>query len=834
MSPTRTATAVPKRALVHEIARVVPEESTRAWLHIGRKTSLLQRLYDFTKVELLDLLTSTSEGEEALKKLERNYVLSSPPTLYLVKLWARPDRDELISVTTYLASSGRDVAIELGEQRAVRAVYVASPAHTLPFNRDATEVPLHYERRVEYTECDPHCDDYGERKALYSLERAFIWLVDKHSHALICAPDFVAVRPVIDFGNSRLHLSWALPDLTEDMLNRLAADAQPRSATFTSPSAEFAALLDVQTLTVSDPELGERSGFVRIRRDPNRQQTAGYYTQHPDVVVGGLGIARRYGRVWTPARLGRRRLVMLAIGLIDKTEQELSRQYDRDIRGYVHYFGNIVVEINGRKVKGRAREAFNNLVTAILRARAQESNESSLDRELVQALVSHQQPLGLTVLSDFECPECRDAVIGRCPDCRLPYAARMDGSNLVFECPNRDCRQVPDSDAGFTCDCGQEVPLAAPENHLKILPNPEFLAGLRQFVDAMDDVTWEGLFYIAGSVLKVLPPPKPASLEMVRLADLRWWRTRARHNVRDLPRGRRKKTLIRVLGLTKEKCAVNNGHPTHEICSSCLASRISADQVQAGGVCLPRMLGLAIEMPFDGVHHRYEIADVKYEDVLDDTGLEVRLGLHLKSRTKPGAQGVGRSALPVKALCTQLFYSAYLALTGRAQFDVIGVSIPNTILGEVVDSMRHLVNELGFPLLVIDEGDWVKIVDAVVERLQLDEESESMQRFVEVPHAGSGAGFLVSDLVSHIRSTGRDYIIQGQQKATLADHTKPQSLDVWLRRRFPSRQDTKLADNEVVEALVAAGLFEVVENLPCPDSGRPCKGLLLVDQSASR
>ena len=109
-----------------------------------------------------------------------------------------------------------------------------------------------------------------------------------------------------------------------------------------------------------------------------------------------------------------------------------------------------------------------------------------------------------------------------------------------------------------------------------------------------------------------------------------------------------------------------------------------------------------------------------------------------------------------------------------------------------------------------------------------------MDTFIKPRYGGPGARFPVSDLVDHIRSTGRDYIIQGQQKSTLAKHTKPHSLDVWLRRRFPSRQDTKLADNEVVHALVATGLFQVVKGLRCPDSGRRCKGLRLVNPPQSR
>lgn len=105
--------------------------------------------------------------------------------------------------------------------------------------------------------------------------------------------------------------------------------------------------------------------------------------------------------------------------------------------------------------------------------------------------------------------------------------------------------------------------------------------------------------------------------------------------------------------------------------------------------------------------------------------------------------------------------------------------------------------------------------------------------FIRLPYGGSGAGFTPSELVSHIRSTGRDYIIQGQQNSTLENHTKPRSLDVWLRTRFTTRKNVRQAVNNVIEDLVATGLFEVAWDLACPDSGRAVKGLRLVDPSGS-
>jgi len=89
-----------------------------------------------------------------------------------------------------------------------------------------------------------------------------------------------------------------------------------------------------------------------------------------------------------------------------------------------------------------------------------------------------------------------------------------------------------------------------------------------------------------------------------------------------------------------------------------------------------------------------------------------------------------------------------------------------------------------------------------------------------------GGQFDEHALVEYIRATGRDYIVQGQQACTLADHTKPSSLDYWLRQ-FAPNPDTKQADNTVVSQLVRTGLFKATESLLCPDSGKLCKGVRL-------
>ena len=90
-----------------------------------------------------------------------------------------------------------------------------------------------------------------------------------------------------------------------------------------------------------------------------------------------------------------------------------------------------------------------------------------------------------------------------------------------------------------------------------------------------------------------------------------------------------------------------------------------------------------------------------------------------------------------------------------------------------------------------------------------------------------GVEFDEQELVNFIKASGRPYLVQGQKATVLALHPKPSSLDVWLRYKFFKLQDTKLADNYVLDALVATGLFEISEEI-CPSSGKPCKSIKLL------
>jgi hypothetical protein len=98
---------------------------------------------------------------------------------------------------------------------------------------------------------------------------------------------------------------------------------------------------------------------------------------------------------------------------------------------------------------------------------------------------------------------------------------------------------------------------------------------------------------------------------------------------------------------------------------------------------------------------------------------------------------------------------------------------------------------------------------------------------LRLPYGGPGASFPIQDLVVYVRSSGRKYIIIGGANCTFAKHRKQQSLDYWLRSHYTDRKDMRQTTDELIEQVVATGLFQVRTGLICQDSGRRCRGLAL-------
>jgi hypothetical protein len=711
-----TGTPVPKREIITLILRTIPADNIRIAFKIQAETDLHRRLDDFTKNQLVEVLNSTQEGHAALEESKANYPLTSNPTLYLVSVRSWPEQEILFEATHTLAAQMSQTAVWFGSDRTVRSIYMIAEAREYEAQIPYIEIPLVYEKKVEYVISNPESEEYGEVDVLYSLEKAIIWYNKRYRHALLLCSDFQAVKPILYYGNSKFGINWQLPFLSEDMLYRLANGANPRTASFSRLGDEPDDELDVQAMTISDQGLGESRSYRRLIEDEYRQQTSGFYSSHPDLVFGGLGISRQYGRIWTPARLRKDTLLALSINLIQKTEDELLREADINLDGFIGYYRNVPIVLAGKKVDLSTRTLIEKLIKAVIVARRSRNQEAELEPALLEEFIHQNYSLHLIPALEIHCDNCGNYLV-RCPNCLSPYVPTYQNQHFIFQCPNHHDQTIEDNQI-IECECAAEIEVTFSRD-IRLFPGAELLKTLHEFLASLENQRYDGTFLIIGNSLRLIPRRVPDT-NRYSLEALRIWRVRAHIHQRNIPERLRKK-YIGALNQIKEKCSRNGWHPTREICAACMNEVISVERIRAGDeICLPRLLGYAIDEYFDGIHHGREVADVRYRDIMEQDGEEVFIGLHLKSRERPRKQGLGRSTTSVKGLYTQYCYSTYLAGEKGENLNVIGISVPNVLNEQVIENFEYLANLLGFPLIILQEEMWLKILDACIEKAEVD------------------------------------------------------------------------------------------------------------------
>jgi len=711
-------TPVPKREIIELVIRNIPEDQIRELLNIQAETDFRRRLDDFSKGQILEVLQSTEIGRNALEETKANYPLSSSPTLYLVSVSTWPDFQHLLEVTTELAEQMQGEAVRFGSDRTVGSVYIITPAREFHIQIPFQEIPLLYEKKIEYVVADPDSEDFGEPKVVYSLEKAIIWYSSEYKHALLLCGDFQAVKPILYYCRTKLDISWQLPYLSEEMLNRLSEGANPRTASFTRIDDDPIGNFDAQSLTISDHSLGELRSYRSLSDDPSRQQTFGFFSSHPDLVYGGMGISRQYGRIWTPARLRKDTLLALSINLIQKTEQELNREAEINLNGFIAYYRNVPIKLGKKNLRSQQRYYFEELIKAIIRARRSPTLEFQLEPDFIRSLIEQNQNIDVTPTLNIHCDNCGDN-LARCLICNSPLTPIVIDRRLIFQCSTHPDEQPYQDNQLFPCDCGANIDVTFSVD-IRILPGVQLLKAIHKFLDVLENQQFDGGFIIIGNVLRLLPRNRVAINEY-HLSEFQMWQTRAHIHQRNVS-DERKNQYSQILWRIKEKCGRNNRHSSNEICSACMREVITTARIKAGDdLCLSRLFGYAVDEEFDGVHHGHEIADIRYSDVWLNNGEEVRLGIHLKSRERPRVRGLGRSISSIKGFYTQYCHSAYLTTIGNADLNVIGVSVPNTISDEVREDFQFISGQFGYPLVVLDEEDWLRIMDAAMEKSAIEQ-----------------------------------------------------------------------------------------------------------------
>lgn len=108
-----------------------------------------------------------------------------------------------------------------------------------------------------------------------------------------------------------------------------------------------------------------------------------------------------------------------------------------------------------------------------------------------------------------------------------------------------------------------------------------------------------------------------------------------------------------------------------------------------------------------------------------------------------------------------------------------------------------------------------------------------MKKHITLVKGGSDAYFLVSELINHFKKEKINYKIIGATLVTLSKHSKPKSLDVWLRKHknVIGHEDTCQAVSSVITKLISLNQFSKGIR-KCPTSNRMCKALIFDNSDA--
>jgi hypothetical protein len=177
------------------------------------------------------------------------------------------------------------------------------------------------------------------------------------------------------------------------MLNKLSEGGTVRNATYSLEMVNNENSIDARAITLYDQKLAESKIYSTIKKDIGRIQRSGYYENHPNLLRAGIGIACRYGRIWTPAHLDRQELVKLAIGSITKLDLQLKYSADHNLREIFSYYSNSEVSVDGVKLIGIERKLFDELVYYLSSANKNCIHEIEITRTFLQKLTKSYKKL---------------------------------------------------------------------------------------------------------------------------------------------------------------------------------------------------------------------------------------------------------------------------------------------------------------------------------------------------------------------------------------------------------------------------------------------------------
>ncbi len=694
---------IPKSELIKIIIDQFPYPEIRENFSIKQSTKISSRLNSYKKSDLLDFISTKASALSKLQIINDSYPFNGSPSLYILT-YENKNIDTII----------KEKEIEFPEKSKLISVIFRGEVNQI--NNDIKEMVIQYKKRVEYIIADRESDRLGEIDFVESLETAIMWFFDGViRYAILATSDYFSVKGIVHTVSMLSEYTLQFSIIDEGMLMQLQANSKLSNASFSLISSKSNDFLDVRSITIFDDELSERTVFKELNESKCREQYSAFMKKN-DYVTTGIGLSRRNAKVWTPAKLKKIEVFRIAKKIIEKLTQETVRlDLSIESESYRYFLLLNADTFNKIRLNRLEIEFYSKLLSYIYISFSTQEKALTVDRDFLYSLVKHSKRFGMNLIFEYECENCGRSIY-KCKNCSSLLIDESELLNSKLIC--KSCKSSTNID-DFKCECGATIEMNDFLNHIFIYPDLETIIEIKDVLNSkVRDIVDFNYFVFSFSQIKIIENSVADNWKEMHLHDLKKWVTLGKINT--IVIGKQDERRIRgYLSKAKEKCPIKDYHPRESDCIICKSKTLSESDLKSGNICLLRLYGLAIEEFFNGIHHGNEEADISYVDEFLESGDELRIGIHFKSKANVKKE-VGRGNEFIKGVMSQFVYSLYMTKVGTFNFNVIGVSIPNIIEKNMRNSFIEVSKLFNTDFICLEEPDWIKIVAKAEENIILD------------------------------------------------------------------------------------------------------------------
>lgn len=197
-------------------------------------------------------------------------------------------------------------------------------------------------------------------------------------------------------------------------------------------------------------------------------------------------------------------------------------------------------------------------------------------------------------------------------------------------------------------------------------------------------------------------------------------------------------------------------------------------------------------------------------------GIELALSIYVDQRRQ----------IPLPSVCTEEQEPIALPITTCAKIALWNAMCERGMNKADLAALLSLSHTAASRLVDFEHKSKIEQIEAALQAVGTPFRAIDPRAWIRLPHGGNEAGFYAQRVADAVAAMPGREIVIGATKSALAK-VKPHSLDYLLRTRYAKIPDTMQAVRQVIDSMVATGLFER-STMDDPETGRSVDSLRLI------